>query len=465
MMNMDSRFPIPIWLWTILILLYGSTALFGRDNSGEFALEQTFLVIPQVDYEGAIHYKEHDPLPYLDMDKVQWQRVVRKRHRAVTLDNEYLHVTVLPEMGRVYSMVFKTTGSETLWQNDIVIPGRANNETGWWLWLGGIEYTLPKDEHGTTWALPWEYSVLEDSPKRKALRMKVTEPGTGLIESIAFSLYPGTSYLEAEIQIHNPGTNQVEFAHWVNPMWVPGGKNELTDNTEFILPTERILVEERWQKNLGPSPQNWPDNPLRFIRNWKVGDIMADGLYAGFYGAYSHDAEEGVVRVFDPVKNPGVDIWTYGFQPGDIPMGSGAPNKGYAEIWGGTVKHFPNELRTLESGSSIQWTEWIYPFQKTKGLTFANEHAAVNLRVTESQEEVRISVCPTRYIENAMVELRSLGEVLSREIVTVSPGKTYQKRLRIPGVRKESLSLVISEAGAELLRCWPGRWVDPGSAR
>ena len=31
---------------------------------------------------------------------------------------------------------------------------------------------------------------------------------------------------------------------------------------------------------------------------------MADGLTAGFYSAYSHDAEEGIVRVFDPKKLP-----------------------------------------------------------------------------------------------------------------------------------------------------------------
>ncbi len=48
-------------------------------------------------------------------------------------------------------------------------------------------------------------------------------------------------------------------------MWAPGGANELTDNTEFIIPTERILIEERWQANMGPSPQAWAGNPLRFI--------------------------------------------------------------------------------------------------------------------------------------------------------------------------------------------------------
>jgi hypothetical protein len=74
----------------------------------------------------------------------------------------------------------------------------------------------------------------------------------------------------------------VTFAHWTNPQWAPGGRNELTDNTELIIPTPRINISERWQANLGPSPQPWPDSPLRFLPNWKgMGDLMADGLEVG----------------------------------------------------------------------------------------------------------------------------------------------------------------------------------------
>ena len=90
-------------------------------------------------------------------------------------------------------------------------------------------------------------------------------------------MYPGFAWFEADIRISNPGNETVNFAHWINPMWAPGGQNEVTDNTELIIPTNRIVIEKRWQKNLGPSPQPWPDNPLRFIRNWKTGDIQADG--------------------------------------------------------------------------------------------------------------------------------------------------------------------------------------------
>jgi hypothetical protein len=124
-----------------------------------------------------------------------------------------------------------------------------------WLWISKIEYTLPGDEHGTTWSLPWTYAVLEDSPARTALRMQVVEPTTGLQERIDLSVYPGEASFEADIRI----------------------------------------------------------------------------------------------------ANPGVDVWTYGFHPRDIPMGSGAPNKGYAEMWGGTVATFPHERRPLAPGESVAW--------------------------------------------------------------------------------------------------------------
>jgi hypothetical protein len=374
------------------------------------------------------------------------------------MENEYVSVTLLPEMGRVYSMVYRPTGSETLWRNDIVQPGRANNETGWWLWLGGIEYTLPGDEHGTTWALPWRYSVLEDSPKRKALRVEVTEPGTGLRELITFCIYPGTAYLESEIQIQNSGSEQVKFAHWVNPMWVPGGKNELTDETEFVLPTRRILIDERWEKNLGPSGQDWAENPLRFIRNWNMGDIMADGLEAGFYGAYSHDSDEGVVRIFDPLKNPGVDIWTYGFHPKNIPMGSGSASQGYVEIWGGTVKRFPDEVGSLEAGGSLEWTEWIYPFQKTRGLTYANENAAIHFVCKEGLGKGDLRICPTRSLENVVVEVRFRGELRFRESVGMSPRRPYLRQLNLKEAFGQGTSLTLSLAGVEILRFQPGSW-------
>ena len=293
-------------------------ALSASSSDAATSLVVDHIDIPQVDYEPAIYYDEGDPLPYLDFERIDWERIVAKRHRRVVLESDYVRVEVLPEMGRVYSLIDKRTGHDPLWKNDIVRPGGANNPTGWWLWIGGIEYTLPGYEHGTTFAMPWTWKILEDHPDQVSMSMATTEPLTGLIHRVRLTVHRGSAALETQIRIHNPGADTVQFAHWVNPMWAPGGENELTDNTEFIIPTKSILIADRWQQNLGPSPQVWSESPLRYIRGWKAGDIMADGLTAGYYSAYSHDAEEGVVRVFDPVLNPGVDVWTYGFHPTGI---------------------------------------------------------------------------------------------------------------------------------------------------
>jgi len=422
-----------------------------------FRLQETQLTIPQVDYEDAVYYDEGDQLPHIDFGKVRWDVTVEKTHTAIIIENEYQVLSLLPEMGRVYSMVYKPTGHETLWRNDIVRPGGANNDTGWWLWIGGVEYTLPGDEHGTTWALPWSYDVREDSQLRKSVRMQIVEPTTGLHERIDINVYPGLASFEADIRIWNVTADTISFAHWVNPMWAPGGQNELTDNTEFIIPTERILIEERWQANMGPSPQIWKGNPLRFIRNWgKMGDLRAGGLTAGFYSAYSHDAEEGVVRVFDPLKTPGMDMWTYGYHPTDIPMGSGGPNNGYAEMWGGTVEHFPDEVRPLAPGASLTWTEWMYPYQGTAGLTFANRELAANCSISDEGDSLFVALCPVRRLTSAALEVRSASRTIHYETFSASPEAPHSKRLAMsPGTSPEEVLVLVLEGTRELARFRP----------
>ena len=415
-------------------------------------LEEKLLVIQQVDYESGIYYRSESPLPYLDFKKVGWDRIIPKEHKAVVIENQFVSITILPEMGRIYSMIYQPTGHETLWRNDIIRPGGANNELGWWLWIGGIEYTLPKDEHGTSWALMWDYEILKNTGTCKTLQMQVKEPTSGLYHQINLSLVANSSALKSDISIWNPTPETVNFAHWVNPMWAPGGKNELTDQTEFLIPTKQVLIAERWQKNLGPSPQPWTENPLRYICNWpKMGDLMADGLDAGFYGVYSHEEEEGVVRVFDPDINPGVDIWTYGFNPDDVPMGSGKKNKGYAEIWGGTVKHFPDETAPLPANGTISWSEWIYPFQKTKGLSIATENIALHHRSVSHGLEV--SLCPSISIISAQLKFQVDGKTIISKLFSTSPDNPYHIIIEREKISTSSnILMILLDGEEEILR-------------
>ena len=252
-------------------------------------------------------------------------------------------------------------------------PGGANNQLGWWLWLGGIEYTLPGEEHGYTWALPWAWSVLEDGEQRVAVQASVVEPSTGLRETLVFSLEEHDSAaLRTDVHIANPSAKPVSFAHWTNVPMVPGGTNELEDDVEFDIPTAEILVAQRWQKDLGPSPQKWPASSLHAIAGWKgMGDFTTNGLQVGYFGTHRVSTGEGVLRTFDVNATPGLDTWTYGYHPppGTVPMGSGAPSKGYAEMWGGNVRSFPDERARIDAGGVVSWTEHVRPYLGT--LEFA----------------------------------------------------------------------------------------------
>lgn len=84
----------------------------GVSGAQESALRltQTQVTIPQVDYELALHTGP-DGLPRVDLNAVAWDRGVERSHVAVILQSRYVRVTLLPEMGRVYSMVYRPSGA------------------------------------------------------------------------------------------------------------------------------------------------------------------------------------------------------------------------------------------------------------------------------------------------------------------------------------------------------------------
>lgn len=429
-------------LYCAAALIAGAcTPSLGGNEQPAFGLTRTTLVIPQVDYEDALYMIPGSPYPQLDVSRVRRNRIVDKAHTAIVMENAYVTLTLLPEMGRVYSLVPRSTGHEVFWRNDTVTVGGGRNPLGWWLWIGGAEYTLPGDEHGTTWAEQWSYEIVADTDRRKAVRMSVTERGTGLEEHVEIALYPDRSFYEARIAIVNPTAETVEYAHWVNPQWTPGGRNELTDSTEFIIPTQRILIPERFRDNLGASPQEWRSSPLRFIGGWRRGwgDLMADGLEHGFYAAYSHDEEEGIVRVFDKDLTPGVDIWTYGYHPEPprgIPMGSGRPNRGYVEMWGGTSKLYPDERRPIRPGETLAWTEWMYPFRGTGGLSYANADVAIHVERDDRGGHLVLGVDATRPFHDVCALVLAEADTLLRATFAVAPGDPVRRTVSDPSLAR-----------------------------
>ena len=71
-------------------------------------------------------------------------------YTGLVMENEWLALTILPELGgRLYGITVKATGEQLLYQNPVIKPTHWGPlEQGWWLAAGGREWCLPVGEHG-----------------------------------------------------------------------------------------------------------------------------------------------------------------------------------------------------------------------------------------------------------------------------------------------------------------------------
>ena len=113
------------------------------------------------DYEAALVplRPEQVGYPYDGLDFDQVGAPAPRQFRALILENAYLEVTILPDLGgRIYQITDKVNGRPLLYNNPATIASTWGMR-GWWLAAGGIEWALPTEEHGLAEYLPWQATV------------------------------------------------------------------------------------------------------------------------------------------------------------------------------------------------------------------------------------------------------------------------------------------------------------------
>ena len=125
----------------------------GSYAGGAFSSETTLTIRTQEFYDFLLP-ADHDSEPANDylapyhvisgsppVRDVEWD--------AVVLENEFISVTVVPDLGgRILQFVNKTTGSNQFYENPEGIKINPWGRHGWWLATGGHEIMAPWDEHG-----------------------------------------------------------------------------------------------------------------------------------------------------------------------------------------------------------------------------------------------------------------------------------------------------------------------------
>lgn len=370
--------------------------------------------------EALVPTEPDDPIyPYPRLDFEAATAPTPRAYRAVVIQNAYVQLIVVPELGgRILRWTDRTTGQQLFYANPVVKPTRWGYR-GWWLATGGMEWAFPTEEHGLNEYRPWQYQLLWNG-----VRVWDTEDRTGLTVEVTLRLDGEHSYFTLTPRITNPTAEPQYFQFWANAMLTLSERNTPSPDLTFILPDDRVTVHSTQDGSLPPAgaAMSWPvHNGRDFSRysEWRrpLG-VFADPARAGFFGAYDPQSDQGIVRVFPHTVATGVKIFCLGDLDASRWTDDGSR---YVELWGGLTPTFWDS-RTLEPGASVAWTEQWYPVSGIGGYNWANAEAAI--RLMPSGDSAKVAVATSRAL-NGTVVLRRGGADVARWEAFIAPGQSF----------------------------------------
>ncbi len=359
-------------------------------------------------------------------------------YRGVVLENEYLRIVLLPELGgRVYQVIFKPTGSNQFYQNPVIKPSPwGPAEQGGWLAVGGIEWGLPVAEHGYAWGDRWGHITTPFGPDAAGVTLFMPYE-EHLRAEVDVILRAGEAAFTLRPRIVNPTAQAVSYQFWLDALLAPGPANQPGPNLRFILPTDQVTVHSRGDGFL-PAPQqamSWPIfDGIDFSRlgNWNdwLGVFERPAAHGPFSGVYDPDADEGMVRVSPPAATPGSKIFAMGYAAPINPSVYTDDNSAYVELHGGVSPTYWDQA-TLPAGATTTWQETWFPVAGIGGVSYADGSGAVWL--DRQGDTLAVGLFPVRAVQGR-VEVAVDGQTVLDEPATISPAQPWRRDLPLSGV-------------------------------
>ncbi len=357
----------------------------------------------------------------------------------------------------MYQCIFKPTGQNIFYQNAVLKPsywGPLDREENWWLAAGGMEWALPVHEHGYEWGLPWTYQI-ESKSTEASIVLRDSIADDRLRAEIRVTLPVNRAYFVVQPHLTNPTTQPIALQFWLNAL-LTLGTHSASPNTEFIYPTERMIVHSTGDSALPGERQvmPWPVADGRDLsrygnwRNWL--GVFVPEVQHDYAGAYNHDTGLGVVRIFPHQVARGLKL--FGFGAG-FPARSEYADDGseYFEMWGGPCKTFWSEDEvTISAGESLNWSEVWLPFHDIGGLDIANPDVVAKADLQGGQVRVGIAASSA---QRGFLQMQWNGQTFHQGAVQLDPQKPVMLLLPLPSGASIAgqLTLSLTDAGGKTL--------------
>ena len=409
--------------------------------------------------------------PYPVIESISDEKV-DKDYKAVFIENEYIKVMILPELGGRIQMAYdKIKQRHFVYYNHVIKPALVGL-AGPWI-SGGIEFNWPQHHRPSTF-MPVDSTIVENEDGSVTVWVNEMERMFHQKGMAGFTLRPGCAYLEIQGRVSNRTNLPQTFLWWANPAV------EVNDAYQSVFPPDVNAVFDHGKRAVSSFPiatgtyykmDYSAGVDISNYRNIPVPtSYMAVNSKYDFEGGYENDTKGGMLHVASHHFSPGKKQWTWGNGDfgrawdrnltdcvgsieGDnsslLPLHSSL-RKGfrpYIELMAGVYTENQPDFTWLMPYEEKQFVQYFMPYREIGIVKQASKDFILNI------EEVRdMSVCfkvlATSKQEVRIVLRNKQGEEYFNKVVTLSPEDVLEEIVDVKGATLNDLLLQVGRL------CW-----------
>ncbi len=382
--------------------------------------------------------------PYPKQEDILRPPDVEQDYRAVVMENDYLRVTVLPEIGgRLYSAYDKMAGREIFYRPAVVKPALIGLRGAWI--CGGIEFNFIKGHHVLTFS-PVDHLTRQNPDGSVSVTVGHLERASRARWNVTLTLRPDRAYVQVDLRLYNRSRYRLDFYQWSNSAVRAQEDIVLPYPTQYVISSGRKLYRYPVQGRADIS--HWRTTPIAH-------DFFAIGSEGDFMGAYYENDDVGMVHYASHYEAPGKKYFTWGTDDAgriwdQLLTDSDTP---YLEPQSGCVVDQSTFL-FLQPHQVVQWREYWWGVRGIKGFVQVNEHAALNL-APAGEGKTLLAANATAPFSGARLRLRVNGEERYDAGLDLSPERPFCREIDLPPAAWRSAEAVLSledAAGCEIIR-------------
>lgn len=323
--------------------------------------------------------------------RVQRDQRLNRQYTAVHLENDYLDVVILPDIGgRIFAAQDKTTGYDFFYRQHVIKPALIG-ALGSWI-SGGVEFNWPY-HHRASGFMPCDFTTEECADGSVICWLSEHEPVDRMKGMVGIVLRPDCAYLETRVKLTNRTPEQHSFLWWENAA-VP-----VNEQYQIFFPHDVTYVNFHYLDSRISYPIAG-DNVFNGIDMTEPRDISmhkntrdATSYFAcasryDFFGGYDHGRHCGVVHIANHHLSPGKKMFTWGYNQLSKSWERALTDTDgqYAELMAGSYTDNQPNFSWLEPYETKEFSQYWYPISQIGTPDYADLNCAMKL----AQDELRI---------------------------------------------------------------------------